>query len=355
MTKREKKSPYVVRGHQLMCAVCTRGGCAKPPPGNAVIQPLLDALWADAFLPLQITGDVDLTCAHYLDVYAGRKGRRLPTGFRKQQQDHVWRRKDVEVLRVLGLSPGGIMPAYWVYQTLFNRQKTLDGICRTGSLSSDAWPECPFARSGYYEKIAAEGMVGSLKTQNELGETMAGRGVWAMIKPRKRADMRAAKKASVEAIRSATRLYIRPNHVLCILCTAQATEPLQEDNLVELRRRMEAEPGIPVVLTEGCCMVCDPCNVYDPDRNLCYHGHIKDTLRDLMILELLGLPPGAELPARDLYDQVYARIGTLKEICGWRDGSDTAPCWRPCSYESPALNEARAARRIAGPARTTNR
>jgi hypothetical protein len=169
-----------------------------------------------------------------------------------------------------------------------------------------------------------------------------------MIKPRTCADMNAAKAASVERIRSAKRLYLRPNHVLCILCTAQAVEPLREDNLVEMRRRMEAEPEIPVVLTEGCCMVCDPCNVYDPERNLCYHAHIKNTLRDLMILERLGVPSGGELSARELYSRVYERIGSLKEICGWRDGSDTAPCWSPCAYKVPALDDARAARLIAG-------
>jgi len=70
--------------------------------------------------------------------------------------------------------------------------------------------------------------------------------------------------------------------------------PLIEDNLVELFRRMREYPDIPVTLTEGCCMVCDPCNVYHRGENLCYHGHIKSSLRDLMVLERLGLPAGRD-------------------------------------------------------------
>ena len=70
---------------------------------------------------------------------------------------------------------------------------------------------------------------------------------------------------------------------------------MHEDNLIELRKRMEENPEIPVTLTEGCCMVCDPCNVYHAGEHLCYHAHIKNTLRDLMILERLGVPPGATM------------------------------------------------------------
>lgn len=330
--------PYAIRAHHLLCAVCARGGCLTPPDA-AILSPFLKAIWEDPFLPLRLTGEVDITCAHYDDVAEGRVA--LP-------DDHMLRRKDLEVLRVLGLAPGGVLPAYWAYQTLFGRQPTLDGICRTHSLPSDAWPECPFARSGYYEAIAKDGMVGSLKVQRELGEELAGRGIWAMVKPRTRGEMAASKARSADAIRAAERLYIRPNHLLCILCTAGQSEPLAEDNLIELRRRMETNPAIPVTLTEGCCMVCDPCNVYDAKRHLCYHAHIKNALRDLMILERLGLSPGATLPAGELYARIYAKIGALKEICGWRDGSNTTPCWAPCDYDTPAYAEAKARRLLAG-------
>jgi hypothetical protein len=172
---------------------------------------------------------------------------------------------------------------------------------------------------------------------------LAGQGIWALLQPRTRAEMRKAKRTSADHIaQRAGRLYIRPNHLLCIICTRAKPEPLIEDNLIELRQRMEADPEIPVTLTEGCCMVCDPCNVYHPGENLCYHAHPKNVLRDLRMLAVLGLPPGATLPARELYRRIFERIKTLRDICGWGDGSNYAPMWAPCGgFEGPALAEAK--------------
>jgi hypothetical protein len=334
-----------VRGHWLLCAVCARGGCKKPPPGKAVVDRLLKFMWSYPFAPLRVTGDLDLTRAHYFDAYEQRAPGRLPEDFRKRADDHVWRRKDLEVCRVLGIVPNTVIPAYHVYRWLFSRLPTLEGICRTGSRPSPDWPECPHARRGYYEKIAGSELKGGLAEQFRLGEKMIGKGRWAMIRPRSRADMRRAKERSAWFILTeAKRLYIRPNHCLCILCNVYKDpnrEPLIEDNLVELFQRMTREPDIPVTLSEGCCMVCDGCNVYHAGEHLCYHGHIKSTLRDLMMLEKLGLKPGATLPARELYQRIYKRIGSLKEICGWRDGSNTAPWWAPCGANPEVLDSAR--------------
>ena len=340
-----------VRAHWLLCAVCARGGCKSPPPGKRVIDRLLKFMWDYPFAPLRILADVDVTRAHYLDVCEGREPGKLPERFEKRRDDYVWRRKDLEVCRVLGIVPGTVMPAYHVYNALFARQPTLDGICRTGSLSSRDWPQCPHACRGYYEKIAGEPRA-NLREQYERGEGLAGRGLWAMVRPRSREDMRRAKELSARYIlEEATHLYIRPSHCLCILCNTVQNperEPLVEDNLVELFRRMQQDPDIPVTLSEGCCMVCDPCNVYHRGENLCYHGHIKSSLRDLMVLERLGLRPGATLTARELYRRIYERIGSLKEICGWRDGSNTALFWAPCNYGRPVLEDARKAGLITG-------
>jgi hypothetical protein len=155
--------------------------------------------------------------------------------------------------------------------------------------------------------------------------------------------MREAKRLSACHVRKeAGRLYIRPNHLLCILCTAHVKKPLIEDNLVELRRRMWKDPEIPVTLTEGCCMVCDACNIYNPREHICYKGHVKSSLRDLMMLERLGLAPGATLSARALWRRIYDRLDSLKDVCGWGDGSNTAPYWSPCGYSRPHLQTARA-------------
>jgi len=306
--------PLEVRGHHLLCAVCVRGGCRKPPPGKRVIERLLNAMWEYPYVSLKVLADVDVIRAHYLDAYEKRNAKRLPKDFSKRKADYVWRRKDLEVCRVLGMVPNTEMPAFHVYSILFQRQPTLEGICRTGSKKSKAWPECPYARKGYYEKIAG-GRRYSLREQTEEGENMDGQGIWAMLRPRTREDMAKAKDKSAKFIlNKADRLYMRPLHALCLFCREDMTNPIVEDNLIEMLKRMEADPNIPVTLTEGCCMACDPCNEYHAGENLCYHTHIKNSLRDLMVLERLGLPPGATLPARELYQRIYDRIGSLKEI-----------------------------------------
>lgn len=333
-------APLAIPAHMLLCAVCARGGC-KNPPARRKVQELLKALWKYPYLSLKLCADVDVQRAHFYDEFEGRNKARLPKDLARRRADYAWRRKDLEVCRVLGIMPNTEIPAFFAYDILFNRQKTLEGICRTGSQKSKDWPECPYARKGYYEKIAG-GRRYLLEDQTRLGEKLDGQGIWAMLRARTRKDMKGAKDRSAKFLmEKADRLYMRPQHALCILCRMDADKPLIEDNLIEMRRRMEADPNIPVTLVEGCCQVCDACNEYHPGEHICYHTHVKNNLRDLMILERLGLPPGATLPAHKLYEMIYKRIRSLKEICGWRDGSNTAPFWAPCGYDAPFLDRAR--------------
>lgn len=340
MTRVQAK-PVNVWAHHLLCAVCVRGGCKSPPGGMETIQKLLTAMWEYPYVSLNITADNDIIRFHFLDIYEGRNKKNLPPGFKKRSDDYVNRKKDLEVCRVLGIVPNTAMPVFWAYTILFQRQPTLDGICRSDSVSSKEWPQCPHARKGYYEKIARERIYG-LKEQTELGEGLDGKGIWAMIRPRTKEDMKEAKETSSKCIlKKVNRIYMRPIHVLCLLCRPAKDKVLVEDNLIEIMRRMQENPDISVTLSEGCCMVCDPCNEYHQGEHICYHTHIKNPLRDLMVLERLGLKPGATLPARELYKRVYDRIKTLKEICGWRDGSNYTPVWAPCNYNVPYLNNAK--------------
>jgi len=345
---RPDAEPIEVQAHHLLCAVCVRGGCEDPPCGKETLQPLLDAMWEYPYVALKITADLDLNRAHYFDVYEGRGENELPENFEQRAADHVDRRKDLEVCRLLGIVPNTVLPAFWAYRILFERAPTVEGICTSTMPGSADWPQCPHAGSGYFEKVAQAQNLNP-EEQVALGEPANVPGIWRMVGPRTRQEMDEAKAVSAECIANADRLLIRPQHLLCILCTADKQEPLVEDNLVELRKRMEQEPDIPVTVTEGCCMVCDCCNVYDPDEHICYPVHIKNQLRDLNILEKLDLAPGATLPARELYARIYERIGSLAEVCGWGDGSNTAPFWAPCGgWQGDQLESAREAGLISG-------
>ena len=321
--------PYEVQAHHLLCAVCVRGGCQTPLAPKDRLDALLELIWKYPYLALKITADVDITRNHYLNLYA-HAGKQAADASEIPPTDHVARRKDLQVVRYLGIAPNTVLPAYLAYSILFDRLPSLMGICRTDSKPSESWPECPHARSGYYERIARFPKVKAAE-EAKKGEELDGKGLWAIIRPRTREDVAEAKQASARNIlEEAKRLYIRPAHLLCILCTARHQEPLPQDNLVELRQRMETDPDIPVTLVEGCCMVCDPCSIYHAGENLCYRAHIKNSLRDLIMFEKLGLKPGDTMPAQSLYGLVYERIEHLQEVCSWGDGLNTAPFWSPC-------------------------
>ena len=335
--------PLEVQAHYLLCAICIHGGCSTPPAGRRTVDRLLKVLWEYPYVPLKITADVDVNRAHYLDVYANRGIKPLPENFLERKENYITRKQDLETLRRMGLAPGTILPAYVAYSIIFNRIPTLEGICFSTSYTAKSrlWRECPQARKEYYERIVSY-EYHNLEKQTELGEAMDGKGIWALLRPRTRQDMREAKTVSSQyIIQHADHLFIRPNHVLCILCTAKVEEPFIQDNLIELRKKMEENPDIPVTLSEGCCMVCDPCNIYHPDEHICYAGHIKNQLRDLLMLEKLDLKPGATLSARKLYKRVYERITSLREICAWGDERETAIFWSPCkSWNKTNLQKA---------------
>ena len=355
MTSSTRTAPdtpaYEIPAHYLLCAVCVRGGCKTPQAPKQAMDKLLEHMWRFPYAPLRITADVDIIRAHYFDVQEGSPS--LPRDFKRRQSQYVTRRKDLQVIRLLGINANTVLPAYLAYSILFERLSSLDGICKSSSKDAQAWPQCPHATEGYYGRIAAAPRR-NLREQTQRGEELEGEGVWAMVRPRTKDEMRSVKKSSADFIMNhARQLYIRPSHLLCILCTSDTTQPLIQDNLIELRLRMEQDPGIPVTLTEGCCMVCDSCNIYHPGEHICYAAHMKNGLRDLLTLERLDLAPGTTLPAKETYARIYERIDHLEDVCGWGDGLSTTPFWAPCaSYQTSEAHyqKLKQQRFIAGPA-----
>ena len=320
---------YEMSGRDLMCAVCRRGGGETPPAGKEKIDKFLDIIWSSPHTPVKVMADLDVSRAHFFDVYEGRNKKSLPDNFAKRSEDFSKRRKDLETCRLLGIYPNTVLPAIFIYDLLFERQPTLSNYCYDCG-DSTVWPECPHARKGFYEKISQVPKT-SLTTQTIKGEELAGQGLWAMFSPRSKEEMNTEKKSSADfIINKAKTLYIRPLHTMCIICTRNGKGPFVQDNLVELRERMLKDPDITVTLTEGCCMVCDSCNIYHQEENICYFGHPKNILRDLRFLEKLGLKPGATLPARELYQLIYDKIPKLYDLCAWNDGQNTTKFWAEC-------------------------
>lgn len=284
-----------MRPHHLLCLFCLQGGGTPPDAEEAGLGDVLRRIAADR--------NAAITLSAAFDHMGG------PTTY-PQQHDHVTRRKDLQVLRALNLVPGDTRSAReLLHQRLPQLVPALDGICLLGQEGGPAWPECPVARTGAYASGLAAGVVHLRSVEEKQG----------------------AKAASCEEIRRATRLRVRPHHLLCLTCAygGGMRAPLQEDNLWEVLVRMREEPEIEIDLVEGCCMVCPPCTGYDPDRAICDAGcGLRDRLKDLNTLCALGLEPGAVVTARQVFSLIAERITDIREIC--ENPGNRIPEWRDC-------------------------
>ncbi|HPG65278.1 MAG TPA: hypothetical protein PLO37_00425 [Candidatus Hydrogenedentes bacterium] len=221
-------------------------------------------------------------------------------------------RADLAILQRMGLMPGDTRPAIDLFERLLDRVETGEGIL----WFADGVPreQCPY----------------------EAGRA---KGIAAIIPPRGVAEMRGAKALSVEAIRTAETLDIRPHHLMCMTCFhggRDALEPIDEDNLFEAIEVIQAHPEIPIRLVCGPCMICPPCPHFEPSSARCLGGKsmaLRDELKDLEVLRRLGLTYGDVLPARVLFTRLYDCVPSALDVCGFGDGVERAPEWRVCGGE----------------------
>ncbi len=135
------------------------------------------------------------------------------------------------------------------------------------------------------------------------------------------------------------KLLIRPHHLLCMTCFYGGREkivPIKEDNLFEAIDIIQKNPNIPITLKQGCCMICPPCASYDPETDCCTGANgmgLRDQKKDLDVLQKLNLKYGDTIPARKLFNLIFEKIHSTKEICGWGDGIVRAPEWSICGGE----------------------
>ena len=72
---------------------------------------------------------------------------------------------------------------------------------------------------------------------------------------------------------------------------------------------------------------------------------LRDELKDLDVLQRLGLHYGDIRPAREVYTRLFEQIASTREICGYGDGVVRSPEWRVCGGPNgnPGYEKARAA------------
>ncbi len=119
-------------------------------------------------------------------------------------------------------------------------------------------------------------------------------------------------------------LDVRPYQLMCLICRGE--EALADPRLAGLLRAIRAEPDRPMRLRATCSGVY---RFQNPGRSAdTPEGELFNELRDLAVLQRLGLAPGSLRPARELLERILRLIETTDRICGF--GAVTSPEWRGC-------------------------
>jgi len=285
-------SGMTLRPYQLLCAVCSLGengsGSTDERTGT-----FLEAVRENPDVPITLrcnAGDVFV----YQDIGTAED---TPEG----AEFNV--KRDLEILYKLNLFPGSTLPARIILNRLLETIQNVSGICRCPSPTSAAWQGCPKANSGNYEKGR-------------------GKGIEAIIPPRTEHEMKEDKDESMAAMYKAEAITVRPHILVCAVCQYGGGKrpPFAEDNLPELIQLILKEPDRLIALAP-CAdwMMCAPCPSRVPGLNACVtnkgSGGLPNQMRDLRVLEKLGLIYGSTLKARDLYKLILTRIPGTLELC----------------------------------------
>ncbi len=314
-------SAQSVRPYQLMCVICRIGAGCRSDLGDSRLTAILQAVRQDPKLPLSLRCNVDTVYRYQNPGHADDSG----------EGELFNAKRDLDIVQKLGLVPGDIRPAIDMFERVLAQIPQSRGICGYGPQTSDTWRGCSQAESGNYEK------------GRELG-------INALIPPRDAQEKTQYKQTSAAAIYQAPALQIRPHHLLCMSCFHGGQDrlaPIEEDNLFEAIDVIQQQPDIPVMLIAGVCMICPPCGKYDPANKLCVGGRsmaLRDQKKDLDVLQKLDLSYGDTLPARQLFQRLYERILSTREICGYGDGETRATEWSICgsAEQGDAYQKARA-------------
>jgi hypothetical protein len=284
--------PISLRARDLLGLICLHGG-GEPP------QMPLDL--PEVYAEVLAHPDTCLTLTSAFDCRGGP--------FQFPREDNAFqRRMDLHILQRLMLAPGDSRSARELFRRAAEWITSLDGIC-VFEHSTEKWPSWP-------EEAVAAYLRG-------LQEKLP----W----PQTDAQRAQVKTESVAEIETGDSLYLRPHHLMCIMCYYGSghDQVLGHDNLWEPILRMRQDPNIPITFVEGDCQVCPPCTSYDHRSGACITlCGLKDRRKDLDTLQLLDMLPGDRMPAKELFARYVERIPHANPVCYYAEAS--VPEWRPC-------------------------
>ena len=316
MSEAQMSSGITARPYQLLCAVCSIGQEAGRADDDRINR-LLDAVKANPDVPITVRCNVGSIFAFQDPGTADD----TPEG-----ADYNLKR-DIDILQKLDLAPGSTLPARLLFMRLYDRIACVSGICGYDTVTCDAWKGCPKAKSGYYEKGHAAG-------------------VTAIIPPRCEDEMAADKKKSIEALRAAKEINMRPHLLVCAVCQYGdgVRPPFAEDNLPEfLDIVFHENPDLMITMVPGAdWMMCAPCPWRVPALSACVTGRncsggLYNQMKDLNVLQALGLTYGTRMKAGDFYKLALEKMPTTAWVCAL-DNTGLMPhswWWNACDARAP--------------------
>jgi hypothetical protein len=282
--------PLALRPYQLLCTICSMGeeGAQKVAQYEkcARVRELLKTN-PDAPLTLQ---------CHAGALYDYQES---GTADDTPESGEFNLKRDLDVLQIIGLAPGSTMPARAFFKTVLMGISSVSDICGYPTVTGAAWKGCPKAESGNYERGYAKG-------------------IDVLIPPRSEAEMESEKKKSIEVLNKASVVTVRPHILVCAVCQygSGTRPPFKADNLPEMIDLIiNRNPDLLIKMAPGAdWMMCAPCPTRNPKLNSCTHvwgnGELDSQLRDLNLLQQLGLQFGSTMKARDLYRLIFEKVTT---------------------------------------------
>jgi len=218
-------------------------------------------------------------------------------------------KRDLEILHKINLFPGATLPARIIINRIYDRIEDVSQICGSGPAGVSAWKGCPKAEVDNYKKAREKGS-------------------GAIIPPRTKREMKKDKRESLAAMYKAGAIKVRPHILVCSVCQYGngTMPPYPEDNLPELLQLVLKNPDIAITMAR-CAdwMMCAPCPMRAPAINACVNnrgcGGLSNQVRDLRVMQRLGLTYGSTMNARAVYKRILERIPGTLEMCRFDHGA----------------------------------
>jgi hypothetical protein len=300
-----------IRPYQLLCLVCSFGenDCG---PADGKIKEILEKIREFPSRPIMLNCNAG-------DMFSYQDPGTEDDTIKGSEFDRF---RDLEILHKLDLVPGSILPARLLLFRVFEKIKTVSGICGYEDINSGKWIGCEKAKKGYYEKAIQDVLPGNPDCYRDFYGLLKEKKC-SIINERKVGELEEEKKKSIEIMTGAEEIRVRPHILICAV--EQYAEgirpPFENDNLPEMLQHVIKNPDVKIKLVQGAdWMMCAPCPVRDTQLNACAlavkgGGGLSNQLRDLRTLKKLGLKFGDSLKARDLYKLIFERIKTTNDIC----------------------------------------